>query len=518
MILAPIILFVYNRPWHTQHTVEALQKNELASESELFIFADGSKINATEEQKENIRQVREYIKTISGFKEVHIEEAEQNKGLADSVISGVSKVIGKYGKVIVVEDDIVTSKGFLKYMNDALELYKYEEKVMHVAGYMYPIKNNRLPETFFYPATSCWGWATWKRAWDCFNSDAKDLYLKITNNKLIDVLNINTIHNFEKQLADNANGILNTWFIKWNASVIIKGGYSLYPRFSLVQNIGFDGTGEHCGENNEFYWEKLAQSIVVKKIEIKVSNEAVDALKNFNCNKTQISPKNCLIKLVPGFLKKGIKKIIRKLVYASCPEIAYEKKFYGLYGDSEYLTDLGKNTKLYSPYHLSEAMIGDYTYIARNSWISMAKIGKFCSIGPNLVCGWGIHPLNGISTAPMFFSTRKQNGMSLSSVDKVEERKEISIGNDVFIGANVTILDGVTIGDGAVIGAGAVVSKDIPPYAIAVGCPIKIIRYRFDSDKINDLLCIKWWEFDDEKLKEVERCFWDIDKFIQQNK
>ena len=217
-------------------------------------------------------------------------------------------------------------------------------------------------------------------------------------------------------------------------------------------------------------------------------------------------------------LKKIIKRIVRKLVYASCPEVIYGKRLYGLYGDSESQSNIVENVKLYSPYHISESEIGDYTYIAQNSWVSMTKIGRFCSIGPNFVCGWGIHPLNGISTAPMFFSTRKQNGMTLSSVDKVVERKEINIGNDVFIGANVTILDGVTIGDGAVIGAGAVVSKDIPPYAVAIGCPIKIIRYRFDSDKINDLLRIKWWEFDDEKLKEVERNFWDIDKLIQQNK
>lgn len=217
-------------------------------------------------------------------------------------------------------------------------------------------------------------------------------------------------------------------------------------------------------------------------------------------------------------LKKIIKRFVRKLVYASCPEVIYSKYLYGLYGDCEYQSNMGENVKLYSPYHISESEIGDYTYIAQNSWVSMTKIGRFCSIGPNLVCGWGIHPLEGISTAPMFFSTREQNGMTLSSVDKVVERKEINIGNDVFIGANVTILDGVTIGDGAVIGAGAVVSKDIPPYAVAIGCPIKIIRYRFDSDKINDLVRIKWWEFDDEKLKEVERYFWDIDKFIQQNK
>lgn len=116
----------------------------------------------------------------------------------------------------------------------------------------------------------------------------------------------------------------------------------------------------------------------------------------------------------------------------------------------------------------------------------------------------------------MFYSTMKQNGMTLSATDKIEERKPIIIGNDVFIGANVTILDGIKIGDGAVIGAGAVVSKDIPPYAIAVGCPVSIIRYRFDNEQIDALKKIEWWTFDERKLKEVEKYFFDIEGFINQ--
>lgn len=175
---------------------------------------------------------------------------------------------------------------------------------------------------------------------------------------------------------------------------------------------------------------------------------------------------------------------------------------------------LGNNTKIYTPSHIHNTEIGDYTYIAKNSHISLSKIGKFCSIGPNVICGWGIHPLHGISTHPMFFSTLKQNGMTLSDINKVEERKPITIGNDVFIGANVTILDGVTIGNGAVIGAGAVVSKDIPPYAVAVGCPIKIIKYRFSKEVIKKLEDIKWWDFDDESLKDVEQNEFDIISFL----
>lgn len=179
---------------------------------------------------------------------------------------------------------------------------------------------------------------------------------------------------------------------------------------------------------------------------------------------------------------------------------------------------LGKHTKLYSKYIIVQSEIGDYTYIAGNSNISCATIGKFCSIGTNFICGWGIHPTNGISTAPMFYSTLKQNGMTLSLSDKIEERKKISIGNDVFIGMNVTVLDGVTIGDGAIIGAGAIVSKDIPPYAVAVGNPIRIIKYRFDDHIIQELLALQWWNLPEDHLTLVEQYFWDINTFIEKTK
>lgn len=178
-------------------------------------------------------------------------------------------------------------------------------------------------------------------------------------------------------------------------------------------------------------------------------------------------------------------------------------------------SQIGKNVKIYKPSFINKTEIGDYTYISTNANISVTKIGKFCSIGPNLFCGWGIHPTNGISTSPMYYSTRLQNGVSLTDKDKIEERKLITIGNDVFIGANVTILDGITIGNGAIIGAGAVVTKDIPDYAIAVGCPIMIIRYRFNDDQIAALKRIQWWKFDEDKLQDVEKLFFNVDEFIK---
>jgi len=176
---------------------------------------------------------------------------------------------------------------------------------------------------------------------------------------------------------------------------------------------------------------------------------------------------------------------------------------------------IGKNVKIYKPSFINKTEIEDYTYVSTNANISVTKIGKFCSIGPNFFCGWGIHPTNSISTSPMFYSTRQQNGVTLTDKDKIEERKLITIGNDVFIGANVTILDGIKIGDGAIIGAGAVVTKDIPDYAIAVGCPIKIIKYRFSDDQIAAFKRIQWWNFSEDKLQDVEKLFFKVDEFIK---
>jgi virginiamycin A acetyltransferase len=171
-------------------------------------------------------------------------------------------------------------------------------------------------------------------------------------------------------------------------------------------------------------------------------------------------------------------------------------------------------TKLTGIHNFENVTIQKGTYVAFNANVSNTSIGKFCSIGPNLFCGWGFHPLNGISTSPAFYSTRKQAGFTFSSIDKCEERKHITIGNDVFIGMNVTILDGITIGDGAVIGAGAVVSKNIPPYAVAVGSPIQIIKYRFSKEIIDSLLNMQWWDQSDDVLKEVEKNFFEIQKFL----
>lgn len=514
MILAPIVLFVYNRINHTQQVVKALQNNTLAEQSNLIIYSDGPQKT---EDKIKVEEIRNYLQSITGFKTIQIIRREENEGLAKSIIDGVTETIKKYGKVIVLEDDIVTSPGFITFMNDALNIYQEENKVMHISGYMYPLKKNKLPDTFFYPAASCWGWATWERAWDLLETDAKMLYQKLQEAKLMDTLNINTIHGFEQQLIDNINSKLNTWFIKWHATVVLNRGYCLYPKQSMVQNIGFDNTGEHCGTTNMFYNNKLATKITVKKRDLEYNQEAVHALKQFNMPITQ----------KPSL----IKRLLKKIVLTSIPDLSdllYSERSINIRNKTQLLNDadihfisqqsinnrIGEKVKLYTPFHIYNSVIGDYSYIAQNSYISFTTIGKFCSIGPNVLCGWGIHPTDGISTSPYFYSTRKQIGETLSQTDKIQERKPIIIGNDVFIGANVTILDGVTIGDGAIIGAGAVVSKDIEPYAIAIGSPIRIIRKRFDDETIRKLIQIQWWNFGSDNLKDIEKMFFEVDKFI----
>ena len=246
--IAPIALFVYNRLDHTRRTVDSLKKNTLAGVSELVIFSDAPK---TEVHSEKVRKVRQYIRQIEGFKSVSIIERDSNFGLARSIIDGVTRVVKKYGRIIVLEDDMVTSPYFLTYMNEALDVYQDEEKVMHISGYMFPIDVSSLPETFFLRTASCWGWATWDRAWKYFSKEPQKL-LQEYSGKEIKVFNMDGTCNFWSQVEQNASGLINTWAVFWYASVFRLGGLCLHPAFSMVNNIGHDATGEHCGQTSVF--------------------------------------------------------------------------------------------------------------------------------------------------------------------------------------------------------------------------------------------------------------------------
>lgn len=201
-MFAPIALFCYKRLDTLKKTVEALQKNELASDSILYIFSDGPK----EGSEEKVHQVRDYIKTINGFKEIKIEESLTNKGLANSIIYGVTKIVNEYGRIIVIEDDLVTNPYFLKYMNEALDMYEKEEGVGCIHGYNYPVEKLPKETTFFIKGTECWGWATWKRAWKLFNPNAKELLEEIKKRKLSKDFDKNNSYPYTEMLELQAEG------------------------------------------------------------------------------------------------------------------------------------------------------------------------------------------------------------------------------------------------------------------------------------------------------------------------
>lgn len=267
-MLAPIALFVYNRPDHLRQTLKALEQNLLASESELYIFADGVKANASEDVLKRIAEVRKVIRENWNFKNIHIKEQEANCGLANSVIKGVTELVNQYGKVIVLEDDLVTARGFLKYMNDALELYANEPKVMQVSGYQFPVKfPEGTPETFFLPLTTSWGWATWKRSWDMFDPMARGWEELKTNSDLRHRFDLDGAYPYANMLQNQMeNKTIDSWAIRWWWSVFSNQGLVLYAVNSLLVNIGYDLYGTHTKQFNEKFTivDVIKDTVVMK--------------------------------------------------------------------------------------------------------------------------------------------------------------------------------------------------------------------------------------------------------------
>lgn len=261
-MLAPILLFAYNRPRHLQRTVEALAQNPLAQDSELFVFADGAR---TEDDREDVDLVRSYIHTIEGFKTVHRVERDRNYGLAANIIDGVTRVVNEYGRVIVLEDDLVTAPGFLQFMNDALDTYADEPRVGHIQAYDFT-QNPRLPETFLIKFTGSWGWATWQRAWQHFNPDGQYLLDELRRRHLTHRFDFNGKYGFTRMLRRQVEGKNNSWAIRWNASLFLQDILSLNVGRSLVQNEGFDGSGTHCGADHLYQAKLYPDRLRVEKI------------------------------------------------------------------------------------------------------------------------------------------------------------------------------------------------------------------------------------------------------------
>lgn len=243
MSLSPIILFVYNRPDHTKRTLDALGKNILAAESPLFIFSDGPK---DKDEYNSVERVREVISGAKGFKEVKIVQKEKNLGLADSVISGVNEIISTFGKVIVMEDDIITSRYFLNFMNETLQFYKDDSKVYSISGYNFPVKivKSYPHKIYISPRPSSWGWATWRDRWEKVDWNISDYRSFINNKEQVRYFNLGG-DDLSLMLDRQMSGKINSWAIRWAYSHFISRSFCLYPVNSFLINIGADKSGTH---------------------------------------------------------------------------------------------------------------------------------------------------------------------------------------------------------------------------------------------------------------------------------
>lgn len=253
MNTAPIALFAYNRPVHTRQAVASLRSNPLAAQSELFIFADAP---TTSRAEPAVQAVRDYLRTIDGFKAVHIVEQSENRGLAKSIIAGVSQLCRDHGRVIVMEDDLVTSPHFLEYMNAGLARYQHDEDVMQIAGYMFPVRLPLQEDALFLPFISSWGWATWERAWQHFDPLAQDYARLAADSGLRQRFDLNGRYKYFRMLQAQQQGRVDSWAIRWYLSVFMRAGKVLYPKTTLVRNLGFDGSGVNCAVS-EFAQEDL---------------------------------------------------------------------------------------------------------------------------------------------------------------------------------------------------------------------------------------------------------------------
>ena len=280
---APVVLFAYNRPETLRKTLEALAANDLAEKTELFVYCDGPKANADETAIGKIQEVRSVAREKQWCGKVNIVEAERNKGLATSIIEGVTKIVNQYSKIIVVEDDAVVSKFFLRFMNEALETYKDDHKVQSIGSWNYFCKPELLDGNFFYRFPDSIAWATFDRAWKLFESDGEAAMKKIEDAGKLERFNGELGYPyFSNMLKLQSEGKISSWAIRWTATAIINDMLSFFPQQTLSVHIGFGDDATH--EKTTDYNADLilaSQPVAVKRIEITEHPTAIAEWRKF---------------------------------------------------------------------------------------------------------------------------------------------------------------------------------------------------------------------------------------------
>lgn len=338
---APIAIFCYDRVSHLTRTIESLKANSGSQESDLYIFSDAAK---SESKTAHVSDVRKYIKTIEGFKSIQIVERESNFGLAKSIITGVTQVVQKHGRVIVLEDDMLTSPYFLDYMNSNLDFYQKDENVISIHGYMYPV-SKKLPDFFFLKGADCWGWATWKRGWDLFEEDGSKLLEEIERTKRTNEFDFFGSYPYTQMLIDQISGKNNSWAIRWYASAFLKNKLTLYPGKSYIENIGNDGSGTHCSDNDDYTTEVVQSKQEFYKVTIREDIKSKNVIKDYFLNASgknpepaRKNPSSILPKvksLIPVFIKQKVKNVLLRIInqLKTNPDVPTTKDTFGFFGN-----------------------------------------------------------------------------------------------------------------------------------------------------------------------------------------
>ncbi len=251
--LAPIILFAFNRVDALKNTIVSLLNNSEAMDSTIYIFVDGARKGKIGENKK-VEEVQQYVKTIEGFKEIHYSFSKHNKGLGNSIISGVTEIINRYGRAIVLEDDLVFSSNFLSFMNAGLCTYENEQKVFSVCGYTNKIKKPKdyNYDAYFCTRSSSWGWATWADRWNSVDWDLNDWESCKKNSKTFNRWGGSDCFQMLKSVKFK-NG--HSWAIRFCYAQFLQNKLSLFPIISKVKNDGFDGDGTNCKKWSRFTYE-----------------------------------------------------------------------------------------------------------------------------------------------------------------------------------------------------------------------------------------------------------------------
>lgn len=274
--LSPIVLFVYARPQHTQIVLESLAKCPEAARSQLYIFSDAAKNEKALAKVQAVRRIIHNNKWIDAFDEVIIKESDNNKGLAKSVIDGVTYVIQKHGTVIVVEDDNRVAPDFLDYMNRGLDYFKENHKIGNIGGYRIPITlPSHYPHDIYMAGRgSSYAWATWLDRWELVDWDVNDFPEFKKNRRARKAFNEYGEDRYYL-LRQQVEGSMDSWAIRFSYSCWKNGMYSILPCKTRVENIGFDGSGVHNVEGENTFKTKIEGNLKPVKFEIVEENEQI---------------------------------------------------------------------------------------------------------------------------------------------------------------------------------------------------------------------------------------------------